>query len=136
MGAPRKLWTRRSRAREADAGGDPKAVDALLENTGCYTKLYNRFNQTQVHKLSEDTQTLWKQMKENTDKSLKGQEQRKIIKAWIIDPGEGAAFAKYTGEMLKERGCSQKKKWLSRKQLLDMFSDSEAEEQVRSMTVV
>ena len=106
---------------------DPNAVDLDRYD---WKKLNQRFTQTVLPKGNEDAKSAWAMASKGGSRSGKVDLQHSVLKAWVLDPSLGTFFKSQVSEITSKQGIHKEKEWISRKQLLDMFDESEAEEQI------
>lgn len=102
------------------------AADVQLTGND-YTKLNLRFTQTALKKLPPQIQQAWQDASQGPGKQ---QRQHTILQAFGEDPTCGKHFLSKVQDFIESSKISVETQWISRKQLLAEFDESEAEELV------
>lgn len=70
-------------------------------------KLYNRFNQIGVKRMSHATKAQWHEIKQLPPRQDKQRKQRMLIRAWVIDPNEGKFFQSRLNSVSVTKGVNE-----------------------------
>jgi hypothetical protein len=101
-----------------------------------FKKLNMRFTQTALKsKADGQTKTLWEQVSAKGHREGKREAQHKIRAAFALDPACGSSFATALQELSLTDTIWQNATWMSRKELLGCYSESEAEELVENGSI-
>ena len=99
-------------------------------------RLNMRFTQTALPKASEETKSLWKSISQRGAREGKRHAQHRILTAFALDPSQGRQFCTAVQEMILKDSRIVDSTWMSKKELLDCYDESEAEELVESGYIV
>ena len=95
-------------------------------------RLNQRFSQTGLQKASSEVKGLWAKISARGIRENKCADQHKVLRAFALDPTCGPQFANTINSTAFNRSLEEEREWISRKQLLDIYSESEAEDLVNS----
>eukprot|EP00959_Pyramimonas_sp_CCMP1952_P223296 4668070-Pyramimonas_sp.AAC.1 len=59
----------------------------------------------------------------------------RMLMGYLVDPSLGELFMSATQKLSFQEDVSREERWISRKQLLDMFDESEAEEMISEQKI-
>lgn len=90
-----------------------------------------RFTQTTLAK-KPDAKKVWDRIKEESVAGTKHTNQRRVLEAFLLDPSCGDFFLEQTQKLSFGRTVAKEATWMSRKQLLDIYDESEAEEMLEN----
>ena len=107
---------------------DTKAVP-LSPND--WKRINERFTQTTLSK-QPAAKKVWERIKEESLAGSKQKNQRQVLEAFLLDPTCGKFFVEQTQNLAFGKNYSKEATWMSRKQLLDVYDESEAEEMLEN----
>ena len=90
-----------------------------------------RFTQTAMA-TKPDVKKVWERIKNESEAGTKRANQRRVLEAFLLDPSCGDFFLEQAQTLSFGGSCSKESTWLSRKQLLDVYDESEAEEMLEN----
>ncbi len=97
-----------------------------------WQKLYNRFNQTQIKSLSLEGQQAWQELKQTKGRSGKSSKMQGMIKAFIVDGGEGEFMRRRVDSIIQSATTTSTTEWVSHKAICQDYSDSELSEAIQT----
>ena len=108
-----------------------KDVQAAPLTPGDWKKINQRFTQTAMA-TKPDAKKVWERIKDESRAGTKQANQRRVLEAFLLDPSCGDFFLEQAQTLSFGGSCSKESTWLSRKQLLDVYDESEAEEMLEN----
>ena len=90
-----------------------------------------RFTQTAVKKDAEAAKK-WDLINSQAKPGTKVDLQHKVLTAWVLDPKLGQFFHSQVTDIITNHCFEQKVSWISKKQLLEVYDESEAEELIEA----
>ena len=79
-----------------------------------------------------EAKSVWERLKQTSQPGQLQHSQRKILKAFLLDPECSTVFLEHTAGVCEEHHVEEEEEWISRKQLLDLYEESEAEEMLET----
>ena len=110
---------------------DNQDTQAIPHSSNDWKRINERFTQTTLSK-QPAAKKVWERIKEESLAGSKQKNQRQVLEAFLLDPTCGKFFVEQTQNLAFGKNYSKEATWMSRKQLLDVYDESEAEEMLEN----
>ena len=101
--------------------------DPAAKQPALHCRLNERFTQTGLTKASAEVRSLWKEIQQRPAREGKRHDHHRLLHSFALGPSCGKYLTSVLQQMDFNRSLQQESEWISKKQLLDLFSESEAE---------
>jgi hypothetical protein len=106
-------------------------TEAVPLSPNDWKRINERFTQTTLSK-QPAAKKVWERIKAESLAGSKQKNQRQVLEAFLLDPACGKFFVEQTQKLTFGKNYSKEATWMSRKQLLDVYDESEAEEMLEN----